>query len=566
MGVNQSSSSLARKRELLYHGGEDASSITTMTTNVTHSTTTTSTTTTLNHVGSLDHPPPSSIPSCLPQQQQPSQKNGFSRNRASIGLLIHRGFHENHLHRATVGSSSDHGTSNNNNNEKKRFTISLFTRSSSSSKSPTSNFYEEDSFAQMVMKSSSSGNKSKSSAITTTQSLSEPSSPNQKSRVLIRGGGRQGQLHSSGCSPTTLLSSSFSASSSHGSSSNSSTCSSGSGGQQQPSLLVIPTTNPSMGALDGKIKSLSPSAHRQGYLSGLLKRRSKRSSSQPSTLTTTTHSIISDSNQVSSCLSSHPSYQLYPPDSLTDEENTLFSTMYPSINAKEVISLLRDPIGLELFYDYCSKQMCSENIELFKELEWLENRIPNLSSTSRVKHIKSIHEKFLSMESELEVNVSHHARQLIEKERHSKKIDVESTLTLVDFLKRDVCTNLFDAFSRFIQTKEYIQWREVKCMKYNNSTSSTSSSAPRSHESANCGHHFTISGNAQDEKNLTKTDPARISTSSCDEASYSFGSNSLFGNSVSDFQFANLTPPNLCENQFALNEHSDHKTLFTPTM
>ena len=81
-----------------------------------------------------------------------------------------------------------------------------------------------------------------------------------------------------------------------------------------------------------------------------------------------------------------------------------------------------------------------------------------------MKQFNSIHDKFLSNSSESKVNVSHHARRLVEKERHSKKIDVNTSKTLIDFLKRDVCNNLIDSYQHFIQTLEYKQWREMKCM------------------------------------------------------------------------------------------------------
>ncbi|KAG2374853.1 hypothetical protein C9374_010227 [Naegleria lovaniensis] len=578
MGVNQSS--LARKREMLYHGGMSGNDDIVM--NEERATITTS-----NKLNTTTTSQQSETSSLSRHKKRTNQES--AKNRASVGLLLH-----------------SNNTNNSSNGEKKRFTISLFTRTSSSSKSPPTTtsseaqFYyrEEDHHHDRIQSSGQHSrrdrvvdrrpppmsmkitidNHDSSSATATSRrhstnamtilhqqqplgnipkgSKSEPSSPNKQKNNNNKH--RPQSQHHHHHSP--IISPSFSAASS-GSSSGS--------GSTQPGLLMIPNNASSSQTthLDGKIKSLSPSVHRPGYLSGLLalKRRSKRSSSQPSnntetngvrttTTTTTTTTATTTTSSLSSSFSSPSLYQT----GLTDEESTttLFSTLYPSINAQQVIQLLRDPIGLELFYEFCSKQMCSENIELFKELEWLEHKIPNLSSTSRVKHIKSIHEKFLSMDSELEVNVSHHARQLVEKERHSKKIDVESTLTLVDFLKRDVCTNLFDAFSRFIQTKEYIQWREVKYLKYN--------SAPRSqHDRTDLGKTRLSSGNVLDEQRLER-DPARISTSSCD--GYSFGSSSLISNSVPDLQLANLTPPTL-ENEFTQpEEHSDNTTLFTSTM
>jgi len=148
--------------------------------------------------------------------------------------------------------------------------------------------------------------------------------------------------------------------------------------------------------------------------------------------------------------------------STSSNHSPIFNTAHASINSQEVVTLLKDPIGLQLFYDFCSQEFSTENIDLFKELEYIEVHLQSLSSTRRSKHIKTIHEKYLREDSGTEVNVSHTSRKMVEKERHSKRVDVETAKNLLSFLKRDVCTNLFDSFSRFIQTKEYKQWREMK--------------------------------------------------------------------------------------------------------
>ncbi|KAG2388124.1 hypothetical protein C9374_000974 [Naegleria lovaniensis] len=163
------------------------------------------------------------------------------------------------------------------------------------------------------------------------------------------------------------------------------------------------------------------------------------------TILTNTATSVANSNTTTNSLSS-------PPHS---------TTSIAGVEANELMMLLKDEIGWNLFYEYCDKEFSAENCECLVEIQKLQSKIARMNGKQRRQSCRDLHKKYFSGESSQQVNISGRARQMTKSVANSKVIDLETANELLIQLRREVVTNLRDTFSRFVLTDEYIMWKEM---------------------------------------------------------------------------------------------------------
>ncbi|KAF0982055.1 hypothetical protein FDP41_011916 [Naegleria fowleri] len=137
------------------------------------------------------------------------------------------------------------------------------------------------------------------------------------------------------------------------------------------------------------------------------------------------------------------------------------TTSIAGVEANELMMLLKDEIGWNLFYEYCDKEFSAENCECLVEIQKLQSKIARMNGKQRRQSCRDLHKKYFSGESIQQVNISGRARQMTKSVANSKVINLETANELLIQLRREVVTNLRDTFSRFVLTDEYMMWKEM---------------------------------------------------------------------------------------------------------
>ena len=176
----------------------------------------------------------------------------------------------------------------------------------------------------------------------------------------------------------------------------------------------------------------------------------------PTNITTTTLTYNSETNRT--CNTSCPS----PPHSnVTTFSDSTNSSQHPSIEQSELMLLLKDEIGWNLFHEFCIKEYSEENVQALTDIQKLQTRIGKMSNKKRRQSCKDLQQKYFSGESQLQVNISGRSKQLIKSVTNSKVIDLETANELLLRLRREVVSNLRDTYSRFVTTEDYNMWKEM---------------------------------------------------------------------------------------------------------
>ncbi|EFC40242.1 predicted protein [Naegleria gruberi] len=146
----------------------------------------------------------------------------------------------------------------------------------------------------------------------------------------------------------------------------------------------------------------------------------------------------------------------------SDRKNLERSASAPSIMTNELELLLRDAMGFQLFKDFCVAEFSVENLNCWQELLDMEKNFIDMSGKRRSKVINMVYDKFLDDGCSEEINIRGKTKKLVDTERKSGTINLDTSKHLLHEIKRDLYTNLVDSFSRFIYTDEYKLWHELK--------------------------------------------------------------------------------------------------------
>ncbi|EFC42436.1 predicted protein [Naegleria gruberi] len=127
----------------------------------------------------------------------------------------------------------------------------------------------------------------------------------------------------------------------------------------------------------------------------------------------------------------------------------------------------------ELFKHYCEKEFSGENMNLFDELEKLRS---NGNKELKLEIIARIERDFIHPQSRYSVNISAEANNnfygLLKtvKNKNSDNVSVTSGTSngdsvkveqMVKILSDDISTNMYDTFTRFCRSNEYVKWKHV---------------------------------------------------------------------------------------------------------
>jgi hypothetical protein len=118
--------------------------------------------------------------------------------------------------------------------------------------------------------------------------------------------------------------------------------------------------------------------------------------------------------------------------------------------------LMRSQHGLQVFKEYCVKEMSLENVLLWKELDIITPAI--MTPQERHDLMQKLNTNYIARNSPYEVNIDGETRKqwnlLLKKQSHEDE-DLEKYLKVIKKVSLSVMNNCGDTFSRFSDTVEY---------------------------------------------------------------------------------------------------------------
>jgi hypothetical protein len=130
----------------------------------------------------------------------------------------------------------------------------------------------------------------------------------------------------------------------------------------------------------------------------------------------------------------------------------------------EIVSMLNDSNGLELFLRYCERELSEENVYLWNDLSELIIDFEKLTSPEIIDRMHTLYVKFLKEGSELEVNVPAYIRQGYENSLKLNQSD-QTRHDALEQLRMILLENLADSFSRYCMTQSYQTFRKYHRIK-----------------------------------------------------------------------------------------------------
>lgn len=143
-----------------------------------------------------------------------------------------------------------------------------------------------------------------------------------------------------------------------------------------------------------------------------------------------------------------PSEKLSP---IIDDANEMVeardTSPYPQIDVN-IRSILKSPVAIEYFKAFTKKELFSENLQFWLEVEkYKKNNDPEL----REKHAKKIYDRYISDNGDRQINIDVTQRQYLDKNIDNPSID------LFESCQKSSFELLTDNFPRFLESEFYVR-------------------------------------------------------------------------------------------------------------